>query len=109
MLAIAFALLMGATDSDKVYGAPLLPGATKLEEGRFKSGRSYDDTLDFYEKLFKGSQTVRFRKIVHSPQVKATHIMNTASGSAWQGINVYEKDGETRLFFVKADVKKKSR
>lgn len=106
---LVMTVMAASSDADRVYGAPLLPGTVKVEEGRFKTSRSYDDTVDFYEKLFKGSQTVRMRKIINSPQVKATHVLNGAPGSGWQGINIYEKDGETRLYFIKADVKKKLR
>lgn len=98
-------LWLAGADNEKVHGAPLLPGATKIEEARYKTSRSYDDTVEFYEKLFKGSGSVRLRKVIHSPQVKATSVLNSGGGG-WVAVNIYEKDGETRLYFVKADAKK---
>jgi hypothetical protein len=101
ILALLFALL-AADDSERVYGAPMVPNARKIEDGRYVSPRTYDDTLEFYEKLYKGSNAVRFRAIINAPSVKAVHMQNL-KGGAWLGINIYELNGQTRLYVVKSD------
>lgn len=94
--------LLAAEDGERVFGAPMVPGARKIEEGRYVSPRTYDDTLEFYEKLYKGTTNVRFRAIINAPGIKAVHMQNT-KGGGWLGINVYEINNQTRLFVVRAD------
>ena len=99
-------MLIGAeAEGERVYGAPILPGARKIEEARFAAGRSYDDTLEFYEKLYKGTGLVRFRAIINNPAIKAIHLQNLKAGSTWAGINIYELNGQTKLFVVKGETK----
>lgn len=103
ILALTFALLAAEAEGERVYGAPMVPNARKVEDGRYISPRTYDDTLEFYEKLFKGSNAVRFRAIINAPSIKAVHMQNTKPGGTWLGINIYELNGQTRLFVVKSD------
>ncbi len=106
MMALLLTLALSAPQiDDHVYGAPLLPGAhEESEAGRYMALRNYDDVLEFYEKLFKGNAKVRFRKIVNQPTVKATHLQNLApSVGGWAGINIYEVNGRTYLYFLKAE------
>jgi hypothetical protein len=104
--ALSLMLVGVEAEGERVYGAPILPGARKLEDGRYAAGRSYDDTLEFYEKLFKGSTQVRFRAIINNPAIKAIHLQNLKGGSTWAGINIYELNGQTRVYVVKGDAVK---
>src|SRR5687767_9979760 len=98
-----FALMLFAADDDRAFGAPLPPGARKLEqEGRYAAGRSYDDTLEFYEKLYKNATGFRFKPIISAPTVKAVHLQNV-KGNGWTGMNIYEVNGAVRIFVLKAD------
>ena len=111
MTAIVFSLLMKAASAeDRVFGAPLLPGAREENEvGRYSALRTYEDVVEFYEKLFKGSNKVRWRKIVNQPQVKATHLQNLSpTAGGWSGINIYEVNGQTHLYVLRVEPKKKS-
>ena len=105
MLVLAL-LLSFAAEADRVYGAPLVPGARKEEEGRYQAMRSYDDALEFYERLFKGNAKIRWKKIIHQPQVKAVHMMNLQPvAGGWSGINLYEVNGQTHLYVLKLEEK----
>jgi hypothetical protein len=102
--AFALALIAAETvaDGERIFGAPMPAGARKIEEGRYISPRSYHDTIEFYDKLYKGSGIVRFRPIINAPGVKAVHVQNL-KGGGWTGINIYELKGQTRLFVLKSD------
>ncbi|MCC6807949.1 MAG: hypothetical protein IT381_11035 [Deltaproteobacteria bacterium] len=98
-------LLLGAeSEGERVYGAPIVPNARKIEDARYVSPRNYDDTIEFYEKLYKGSGAIRFRAIINAPSVKAVHLQNLKpTPGNWVGINIYEINNQTRLFVVRGD------
>ncbi len=82
--------------------APVIPDAQPLEEtGRYDSPRSFDDTVEFYKRVFKhtGGQ-IRWRNIVNSPGIKAKHVQSLRTATAWEGINIYEKAGKVRIFVI---------
>ena len=92
-----------ATAPTDVYlDVPLVPYVTPLQEpGRYRSPRSYDQTLDFYTKLFKQSDVpVRWRNVVNMPGIKAKHIESLRAKTRWEGINIYEYKGQVRLFII---------
>lgn len=96
---LTFALALGVSDART--DAPLVPGAIELEElGRYDSPRSYDDTVEYYERYFRGDRLRRFRHIVNLPAVRAKHIENKKKKSGWSGINIYEHRGKVRIFIL---------
>jgi len=104
---LALLLTLAAQDADHYLGAPLLPGAHAEDEvGRYKAGRNYEDTVEFYERLFKGNTKYRWKKIINQPAVKATHLSNTLPKvGEWSGMNIYEISGTTHLYVLKSDDK----
>ena len=101
---LAIGLAMGSTDA--ATNAPLVPGSTPLEEsGRYQSSRSYEETLDFYKRLFRQTGGVRWRNIVNQPTIKAKHIESLRKSTKWQGLNIYEKQGDVRIFVISRDQK----
>ena len=93
------ALALGATDART--DAPIVPGAVELDEpGRYDSPRSYDDTIEYYERYFRGDRQRRWRHIVNLPTVRAQHIENKKKKSGWAGINIYEHRGKVRIFVL---------
>ena len=87
--------------SDPQTAATLVPGAKPLAEpGRYESSRSYDDTVDFYRRVFQRTGGVRWYNIVNQPTVKAKHVASLRSKTKWQGINIYERQGKVRIFIV---------
>src|SRR5688572_12544529 len=101
---ILLSLLLAAEDADRMFGAPIPQYSRKLqEEGRVVSSRNYDDTVEFYEKLYKGNANFRFRPIIVAPGIKAVHLQNAKSTGGWSGLNIYEANNSTRIFVLKAD------
>jgi hypothetical protein len=91
--------LPGAAFGEPVAGATLPDDAVKIAEHRFKIARSYEDTLKFYRQVY--GPRYRRRPIAELPTVKAVHIENPdAKPGRWEGLNVYELRGETRVFVV---------
>jgi hypothetical protein len=90
--------MLGATDPVE---APIPPYATPLSEpGRYECHKTFDETLDFYEKVFHSTGGVRWRNVVNLPGIKAKHIENLRKKAHWEGINVYEYKGKVRVFVI---------
>jgi len=91
--------LPGAALGETVAGATLPDDAVKVGEHRFKVARSYEETVKFYRQVY--GPRYRRRPIADLPSVKAVHIENPdARPGRWEGLNVYELKGETRVFVV---------
>jgi hypothetical protein len=98
-LAAFLVALPGAAPSDAVAGATLPDDAVKVGEHRFKVARGYEETVKFYRQVY--GPRYRRRPIADLPTVKAVHIENPdAKPGKWEGLNVYELKGETRIFVV---------
>lgn len=97
---VAFlALLPGAALATEVAGATLPDDAVKVADRRYRVGRGFEETLKFYRQVY--GPRYRRRPIADLPAVKAVHIENPdAKPGRWEGLNVYELRGETRVFVV---------
>jgi len=89
----------------EVYrGAPVVPFAKPVGEHRFRSPRSYEDTIAYYKKVLGGKDwQVAWKKIINTPDIRGQHIKNKGSNKSWEGVNVYESRGATFLFVVLSD------
>lgn len=85
--------------SAAVKGAVLPPGSQQVGEDRFKSPSNYADTLTFYSKQYRNNPR---KSIVNQPGIRAVHLVNDGRGD-WEGLNIYELDGETKIFVVARD------
>jgi hypothetical protein len=91
--------LPGAALGDSVAGATLPDDAVKIAERRYKVARSYEETMKFFRQVY--GPRYRRRPIADLPAVKAVHIENPdAKPGRWEGLNVYELRGETRIYVV---------
>jgi hypothetical protein len=91
--------LPGAALGDLVAGAQLPDDAVKVAEHRYKVSRGYEETLKYFRQVY--GPRYRRRPIADLPSVKAVHIENPdAKPGKWEGLNVYELKGETRIFVV---------
>jgi hypothetical protein len=98
MKTLLLMLLVGA--SDLPLEAPLPPSASALSEpGRYKSSRSFDDIVEFFQKALP-SDAVRWTRIVNLPSIKAEHLESLRSNTHWEGINIYEARGEVRFYVI---------
>jgi len=86
-----------------VHGAAVIDGAVKLEDDRFKSPQDWDKTIRFFRTVYGKQPGIVWRSIASTPKVKAVHIANTRRGGSWEGINIYETNGEVFIFVIKAD------
>ncbi len=99
-LAVALLAAPALAAAEKVAGAILPDEATKVAEHRYRIGRSYDDTLKFYRSVYAPARYTR-RPVADQPGLKAVHIDNPdAKPGTWEGLNVYEWKGETRVFVL---------
>ncbi len=99
LAAVFLSLPWLAAAAEKVGGATVPDESVKIGENRFRSSRSYEETLKFYRGVY-GPRYSR-RPIADTPSVKAVHIENPdAKPGQWEGLNVYELKGETRIFVL---------
>jgi hypothetical protein len=95
--------------AERVAGALLPDGARRIEVNRYHVEKNYEDTLKFFRTVYPPAKYPR-RPIVNQPGIKAVHIDNpgTRPGS-WDGLNVYELRGETRVFVLVAPAGEKEK
>jgi hypothetical protein len=87
-----------------VKGAVLPGGAREIGENRYRSPLNWFDTLDFYRRTYKwGPRSDKCKTLIAQPGIKACHIDNESGEGEWEGLNVYELEGETRIFIVLKD------
>lgn len=100
----AAALLASPAVADNVVvkGAVLPPGSQLVGVDRYKSPSSYTDTLTWLNKQYR---SYPHKTIVNQPGIRGVHIVNEGKGE-WEGLNVYELEGETRIFVVTRDAPK---
>jgi hypothetical protein len=88
--------------AEQVAGAHLPDEAKLVEPNRFRVEKSYEDTLKFFKTVYPPGK-YRRHAIANQPGVKAVHIENPgAKPGGWEGLNVYELKGETRVFVLVA-------
>jgi hypothetical protein len=99
-LAALLVALPGLALADRPAGATLPEEARKIGENRYQVGRKYEDVLKFFQQTYSPARFPR-REIVNQPGLKAVHIENPeAKPGTWDGLNVYELKGETRVFVL---------
>jgi hypothetical protein len=99
-LAGVFLLLPALALADlRVAGAAVPDGSEKVAESRYRSSKSWDETIRFYRQVYPARYTRR--PIADQPSVKAVHIENPdARPGSWEGLNIYEAKGEVRIFVL---------
>jgi hypothetical protein len=85
------------------HGALLPNGAREVGKDRYQSPSPYAETLKFYWKMY-GDHYPR-KSIADLPGVRGVHIVNIGHG-AWEGLNVYELNGVTRIFVLSREAPK---
>lgn len=93
-------------NAPKVHGIDLIAWSKKIEEDRYQSPRSWDKTVEYFQKYFRGWKGVRWHREVNLPTIKYVHIENTSGKGAWAGINIYElPGGKVRVYVLKREPK----
>jgi hypothetical protein len=89
-----------AAEPVKVAGALLPDDAVTVGEMRYQTQKSWEETLKFFRSLYGPGKYTR-RPIADQPALKAIHIENPdARPGGWEGLNVYEAKGQTRIFVL---------
>lgn len=89
-----------ASQAEQVAGATLPEDARRIGENRYQVERRYEDVLKFFRATYPPEKYPR-RPIADQPGVKAVHVENPAAKpGSWEGLNVYELKGETRVFVL---------
>lgn len=83
----------------KVNGVVLPGGSVRVAENRYRLPDGFDTTAKWYARVYKPAQYPR-RNIVNQPGIKAIHIVNTNTDESWSGINLYETQGQVRIFIL---------
>jgi hypothetical protein len=96
--------------AERVAGALLPDEARPVEPHRYRVEKTYDETLKFFRSVYPPAKYPR-RTIVNQPGIKAVHIENPekARPGSWEGLNVYELQGETRVFVLVAPSEKEKK
>lgn len=88
--------------AERVAGAQLPDGARPIEPHRYRVERNYEETLKFFRSVYPPARYPR-KQVANQPGIKAVHIDNPeAKPGGWDGLNVYELRGETRIFVLVA-------
>ena len=96
------------TRAERVAGALLPDQARRIETNRYHIAKGYEDTLKFFRTVYPPAKYPR-KPVVNQPGIKAVHIENPeARPGSWDGLNVYELMGETRVFVLVTPEKEKS-
>jgi len=86
------------------YGAILPNGAHQVGKDRYQSPSGFGETLKFYSKVYSLEHYPR-KAIADLPGVRAIHLANTGRGE-WEGLNIYELNGSTRIFVLPRGAKR---
>lgn len=99
-------VLPGLALAEKVAGAAVPDDARQVEPNRYKLEKSYEEALKYYKAIYPPARYPR-RPIANQPGLKAVHIENPEPRpGGWEGINVYDIRGETKVFVLVAPGKK---
>jgi len=80
------------------HGLILPPGAQEVGENRYRAPESYEATLKFFDKTYRG---IARKDIVDQPGIRAVHYESDNPRSGYEGFNVYENDKkEVRVFVI---------
>ncbi|HEU4383908.1 MAG TPA: hypothetical protein VFR85_10480 [Anaeromyxobacteraceae bacterium] len=89
--------------AEKVAGAVIPDESRQVAERRYRIDKSYEDTLKFFRSVYPPAKFPRKPIPANKPGVRAVHIENPdPKPGSWDGLNVYEINGETRVFVLVA-------
>lgn len=101
MTSLVFVFSLSVLRAELPKSPPLVPGSVPLSEPyRYEIPRSYDETLDYYRRVFRRTGGVRWRSIVNAPAVRAKHVQSLRRNTDWTGLNIYEHKGRVRVYVL---------
>ena len=103
---IAFAPCAFAAPPVTYLGAPVIPYAKKIEEGRYETKMDFYSAKKWFTKQFRGMSFIKRKKLVNQPGVKAIHFKNGYKKGKWAGINLYKLNQVVRFYIIPKDFAK---
>lgn len=98
---LAVLLTVPATAGADAHGVPLPPGTRVVQDGGFRSGRSFRRTVEFYQRLLRGRSTPHEEIPIYRYRgVTLGRFLSRAQGTKWSAIQVVLIDGQTRIFIL---------
>ena len=88
----------------RVRGVVLPNGAVRVADDRFRLQETWDAALKYYRGIYRPEKFPR-KAVVNQPGIKAEHFENPDAGGEWEGFNLYEFQGEVRLYILARDKK----
>lgn len=88
----------------KVSGVVLPGGSVRIEENRYRLPDGFETTAKWYSRVYKSGEFPR-RHIVNQPGIKAFHVANPNTNDEWTGFNLYQWQGQTRIYILVRDGK----
>ncbi len=83
----------------KVRGLTLPGGAVRIAEDRYRMPEGWTGSLKFLKGQYKPDKYPR-RFVVNQPGIKAIHVDNPDGAGEWEGFNLYEYQGEVRMYVL---------
>jgi len=80
-------------------GVTLPNGSVKVGEDRFRLPDGYEATMKWLKNAYKAEKFPR-KFIVNQPGIKGIHVVNPSTTDEWEGFNLYEYQGEVRLYVL---------
>lgn len=90
---------VSAAGEFRARGVVLPGGAVRVSDDRFRLPDSYNASLKFYRSIYRPERYTR-KAIVNQPGVRAVHVTNPDPSGEWEGFNLYEYQGEVRVFIL---------
>jgi hypothetical protein len=92
----------GATS---VHGVQMPLNAQEVGENRYRSAQTYEETLKYFNTVYRGLPR---KAIVNQPGIRAVHFEAVDPRAGYEGINIYEKDREARIYVIHRESTKKT-
>lgn len=88
-----------AADEARTMGVTLPAGAVRIDANRYRLPDGFETTSKWYARVYKPGEYPR-RNIVNQPGIKAFHVVNSNKNDQWSGFNLYEWQGQVRLYIL---------
>ncbi len=101
LVAFAFAG-QAAAGAIVVHGVTMPAGSQQVGEDRYRVPLNFQEA----ERYFTYHKGYKPHQIIHQPGIRAVNLENNAPGE-WESMNIYEKDGEVRVYVLARAVQPK--
>lgn len=83
----------------RVKGVVLPNGSVRIAEDRYRLPESWEGTAKWLKTIYRPEKYLR-KFVINQPGIKAVHVANPEPKDEWVGFNLYEYQGEVRLYIL---------